>query len=704
MMPEPVASPSLEVLLAHEDFVRGLARALVLDASSAEDVAQETWLAAVEHPPRTADAPRSWLARVARNLANQLRRRETRRARREAGAAKAERLPSADEIVAREEMRRRVLERVLALEEPYRSTVLLRYFEGLPPREIARRMGVPVATVRTRIGRALERLRERLDREYGDRRSWIVALAPLGRWRGRGSLGSSPAEEVGEAPRRLPGRTAAQVGGPILVAGAVALVAMLDAPRGPVREAAIGGKEGLALAAPMGSAPAVPEGPVAPKRLAVGSEELPARPVAPKAFREVVLHLAGGGKARGFLVDYLPPGTYVIEGAWGRSEVAGDAVEDVEFLDVTEKLRREERDRLALGTSEAGSEARLRFLVSTLASASGVEAERAAQEIRRFGGRAVEALEAFAGQAGSNAAARARSLAEEIRSRMGKVALEDGESYDFAARSEGGEKHIRFADGELSVGFAGSDFGHILDLGAVDPAAVGLQDGRWLAEGRAVRTYELFARHLDPAPMRRVYWIRPQPGHAYLLRSESEALDLVELVTVERLEEDRVEIAWEEILSYGGREVEERRGVEAADWAARSRGRLGGRALLWSRGPADDYVKATFSFEFATRDHAGVVRDDWDLQFEMWPDGTASVNMNLDDRSEIREVHLDDLEGAVVSALPTDGYEDRCRLRVGGTYAVHTLDSNSDLWSVFRVTGLDPGRWVELEWRRLERK
>ena len=69
---------------------------------------------------------------------------------------------------------------VLALVEPYRTTVLLRYFEGLSSAEIARRTGVPSATVRWRLMRALEELRGKLDaRHGGDRRSWCVVLAPL---------------------------------------------------------------------------------------------------------------------------------------------------------------------------------------------------------------------------------------------------------------------------------------------------------------------------------------------------------------------------------------------------------------------------------------------------------------------------------------------------------------------------------------------
>lgn len=46
-------------------------------------------------------------------------------------------------MASREELRRRVGEAILALDEPYRATIWLRFREQLPPRAVARRMGVP---------------------------------------------------------------------------------------------------------------------------------------------------------------------------------------------------------------------------------------------------------------------------------------------------------------------------------------------------------------------------------------------------------------------------------------------------------------------------------------------------------------------------------------------------------------------------------
>ena len=49
------------------------------------------------------------------------------------------------------------------LSEPFRTTLLLRYYEGLAPNEIATRLGVPSATIRKRNQLALDKLRKRLD-------------------------------------------------------------------------------------------------------------------------------------------------------------------------------------------------------------------------------------------------------------------------------------------------------------------------------------------------------------------------------------------------------------------------------------------------------------------------------------------------------------------------------------------------------------
>ncbi|MHC4135205.1 MAG: sigma-70 family RNA polymerase sigma factor [Planctomycetota bacterium] len=172
--------PDLEALLVHEPLVRGLARSLLRGDARVDDVVQETWVAALKGGPRRPASLRAWLAAVARNIAYSVRRRDAARWRVEHRAARREPLPSVAEIAAKEDIRRRVLDALLGLDEPYRTALLLRYYEDLPPREIAKRLEIPVETARTQVKRGLQQLRGRLDQDHGgDRRAWAIALAPL---------------------------------------------------------------------------------------------------------------------------------------------------------------------------------------------------------------------------------------------------------------------------------------------------------------------------------------------------------------------------------------------------------------------------------------------------------------------------------------------------------------------------------------------
>jgi RNA polymerase sigma-70 factor (ECF subfamily) len=166
-------------LLEHREFVRSVARRLLRDEGMADDVVQETYLRALRNPPRGSPggAARAWLGRVCRNLAIDRLRREGRRDQRERAVARSENVPATHELADRLARHRMVVDAVLALDEPYRETVLLRFFEELPPRRIAKVLGVPVATVKSRLHRAFELLRARLERTHGQ--SWCVALLPL---------------------------------------------------------------------------------------------------------------------------------------------------------------------------------------------------------------------------------------------------------------------------------------------------------------------------------------------------------------------------------------------------------------------------------------------------------------------------------------------------------------------------------------------
>ena len=166
-------------LLEHTDWVNALAHRLVRDPARADDVAQAAWLAALESPPAEQDNLRGWLTRVVQNLARKSGRSEQRIRHRESRAARDEALPSTSDLVELAERQRELVGCVLELEEPYRTTLLLRFFEGLEAEEIAQRTSTPLATVRTRIQRGLGQLRGGLDARYGNRGAWCLAFGPL---------------------------------------------------------------------------------------------------------------------------------------------------------------------------------------------------------------------------------------------------------------------------------------------------------------------------------------------------------------------------------------------------------------------------------------------------------------------------------------------------------------------------------------------
>src|SRR5262245_10046454 len=169
-------------LLSHAGWRRQLAAQLVADAQAADDLVQDTWVAALRHPPARTDSVRQWLARVVRNLAHNARRDErVRRAHEAGGQAGSEPAARGPDALAEEaEAQRRLAEAVTHLAEPLRSVVVLRYLHGLESAATGGGLGRPAGTVRWRRAKALAELRAELERRAGgERGAWLVGLARL---------------------------------------------------------------------------------------------------------------------------------------------------------------------------------------------------------------------------------------------------------------------------------------------------------------------------------------------------------------------------------------------------------------------------------------------------------------------------------------------------------------------------------------------
>ena len=124
---------------------------------------------------------------------------------------------------------------------------------------------------------------------------------------------------------------------------------------------------------------------------------------------------------------------------------------------------------------------------------------------------------------------------------------------------------------------------------------------------------------------------------------------------------------------------------------------------LYSRRKYDDYMKATFSFKYGIRDDPGLklTHNQWDLLYDNG-DGGFSVGMIQEDRSRI--VDLGELTWGglravpVVTALPQGARAGSVPAVQGHMYVVHTRNSSTDLYSVFRVEWLEAGDQCVLSW------
>ncbi|MDF1839538.1 MAG: RNA polymerase sigma factor, partial [Planctomycetota bacterium] len=177
-MPTPPAQPdALTSLLADGAWLKRLAVGLVGE-SGAEDLAQDVMVSAMRTPPQGTGAQlRAWAKTVARRLAARGGERGRNREHAEQRAARPEASDEASE--QRLHLHRRLTDAILALEPAHRTVLVMRFLDDLSPKEIAARLDVAQPTARKRISRALAKLREQLDGEFGDRTTWMNAVGPL---------------------------------------------------------------------------------------------------------------------------------------------------------------------------------------------------------------------------------------------------------------------------------------------------------------------------------------------------------------------------------------------------------------------------------------------------------------------------------------------------------------------------------------------
>ena len=106
---------SAEQLLQDAAWLKGLARTLAHDRDDADDLVQESWIAAWQRQPDASRPMRAWLTKVVRDLAGMKRRSEQRRAAREAITDDTQAPAAPDELLEQMRLHRRLVDLVLAL-------------------------------------------------------------------------------------------------------------------------------------------------------------------------------------------------------------------------------------------------------------------------------------------------------------------------------------------------------------------------------------------------------------------------------------------------------------------------------------------------------------------------------------------------------------------------------------------------------------
>lgn len=161
-----------QIAAEHQQAVYRLAYLITGSPHDAADVAQDAFIRALRGLDRfDASRPlRPWLLQIARNLA-----RNHHRSLRRYRAALRRRAQQEPEPVLRpvaqsDDQRRaqRLWEAVKQLKAQDREAIYMRHFLELPTEEAAAALGIAPGTIKSRLHRALARLKELIEREYPD--------------------------------------------------------------------------------------------------------------------------------------------------------------------------------------------------------------------------------------------------------------------------------------------------------------------------------------------------------------------------------------------------------------------------------------------------------------------------------------------------------------------------------------------------------
>ena len=139
-----------------------------LDGARAEELAQEVllivWRKAAQFDPSRASAA-AWMFTIARNLRIDAARRAQLARPEPDPADEPPDVPAADAILAAEDRGARLRTALAALPADQAAVVRMAFFDDRPHADIERVLGIPLGTVKSRLRRAMSRLRSVLEAE-----------------------------------------------------------------------------------------------------------------------------------------------------------------------------------------------------------------------------------------------------------------------------------------------------------------------------------------------------------------------------------------------------------------------------------------------------------------------------------------------------------------------------------------------------------
>ena len=159
-----------EAVMLYKDRVHAYATVMLRDPAEAQDVAQEALVRLWEHRGREEQrGAKLWLMRTVRNLCiDRIRRVKVRS---EVGdgdevveAEADQHTPSPEKLTESGQLGQVIEDALGALSPQDRSVIVMREVQGLPYDEIASILEMPLGTLKARLHRARERLRNRLTR------------------------------------------------------------------------------------------------------------------------------------------------------------------------------------------------------------------------------------------------------------------------------------------------------------------------------------------------------------------------------------------------------------------------------------------------------------------------------------------------------------------------------------------------------------